>query len=264
VKLVSFQTIRYETSDNGIATITLDQPEKRNALSDEVLGELIGAFEAARDDVKVRVVVLTSSHDRVFSAGGNLAGFADERTLVEKHYATSKFVRLFSLIADLDKPSICAANGHVLAGSLGVALACDLIIAKEEARFGTPEIKVGVFPFMVMALLFRNVLRKHANELLLLGEQISAHEAKEIGLVNKVVPSDEFEAVVEEYAVKLASKSPLLMKMGKQAMFRQHDMALLDALDFLHSQFTLSFSTEDAQEGLQAFLDKREPVWRGR
>ena len=145
--------VRYDTSDAGVATIALDKPESRNALSNELLDELIEAFEAARDDPGVRCVVLTSTHERIFSAGANLGGFAGDSSLVEKHLDTGRFPRLFRMIGELGKPTICAANGHVLAGALGIALACDLILAREGARFGTPEIHVGVFPFMIMALL---------------------------------------------------------------------------------------------------------------
>jgi enoyl-CoA hydratase/carnithine racemase len=164
----------------------------------------------------------------------------------------------------LGKPTICAAGGHVLAGALGIALACDLIVAKDTATFGTPEINVGVFPFMIMALIYRNVPRKKANELLLLGERISAEEAREAGIVNRVLPADEFDAAVDEWAVKLAAKSPVLMKLGKDAMYRQLDMSLPDALDHLRSQLSIAFTTEDIQEGVRAFFEKRDPSWTGR
>ena len=256
-------TVRYDVAD-GVATITLDQPETRNALSDELLDDLIEAFELARDDDAVRSVVLTSSHDKVFSSGGNLAGFAADVPLAHKHAAIARFPRLFRLIGELGKPTLCAANGHVLAGALGLALACDLIVAREGVRFGTPEIDVGVFPFMIMALIYRNVGRKKTNELLLLGEQISAAEAERIGFVNRVVPAAEFDAAVQDWAARLAAKSPLLMRLGKDAMYRQQDMAFADALEYLQAQLSIAFSTEDIQEGVRAFFEKREPVWSGR
>jgi 3-hydroxypropionyl-coenzyme A dehydratase len=260
---VAYETLIYDVAGNGVATITLNQPDTRNALSNEVLSELIAAFESARDDETVRCVVLTSSHDRVFSSGANLGGFAGDVPLVHKHFGSDRFVKLFRLIGELGKPSICAANGHVLAGSLGIALACDLIIAKDGAEFGTPEINVGAFPFMIMALIYRNVPRKRTNELLLLGDRISAQDAKEAGIVNKVVAPDEFQAAVDEWAAKLASKSPVIMRLGKDAMFRQQDMAFLDALEYLHAQLSLALSTEDIVEGVTAFFEKREPQWKG-
>jgi enoyl-CoA hydratase len=261
---MTYEKITYEVAHSGVATIALNEPETRNALSDDVLAELIVALEAGRDDDAVRCVVLTSTHESVFSSGGNLGGFASDVALVHKHFATERFPRVFRLLADLGKPSICAANGHVLAGALGLALACDLVIAKEGARFGTPEINVGLFPFMVMAVIYRNVGRKKTAELMLLGEQFSAADAERLGIVNKVVPADQFSAAVDDWAQQLARKSPVLMKLGKDAMARQQDMAYDDAIDFLRSQLTIAFATEDIQEGVQAFFEKREPEWKGR
>src|SRR3712207_2754803 len=220
---MSEHPVRYDVA-GGVATIALDDPDTRNSLSDAMLDGLVEAFELARDDDAVRAVVLTSTHEKVFSSGGNLQGFAAEVPLVHKHFGIERFPDLFKLIGGLGKPSICAANGHVLAGALGLALACDLIVAKEGVRFGTPEINVGVFPFMIMALIYRNVGRKKTNELLLLGEQIAAEEAERIGIVNRVVAADEFDGFVRDWATKLAAKSPVLMKLGKDAMFRQQDM----------------------------------------
>jgi enoyl-CoA hydratase/carnithine racemase len=138
------------------------------------------------------------------------------------------------------------------------------VIAKEGATFGTPEINVGAFPYMIMALIYRNVPRKKANELLLLGERWSAHEALAAGIVNRVVPAPELETAVREWAVRLAGKSPVIMRLGKQAMRRQLDMPLDEALDYLRAQLTLAMSTEDIVEGVSAFFEKREPVWKGR
>jgi enoyl-CoA hydratase/carnithine racemase len=258
-----FEKIRYEVAEH-VATITLDDPDTRNALSVELLGELIAALESARDDEDVRVVVLASSHEKVFSSGANLAGFGAEAPIVHKHFGSEAFVRVFKLLGELGKPSLVAANGHVLAGSLGIALACDLIIAREGAGFGTPEINVGLFPFMIMALIYRNVPRKKTNEMLLLGERLTAEEAREAGIVNKVVPPEEFDAAVADWAGKLAAKSPLIMRMGKDALWRQMDMPLAEALDYLRSQLTIELSTEDAVEGVTAFFEKREPRWKGR
>ncbi len=256
--------VLYEVGETGIATITLNDPDTRNALSPELLGGLIEAFERARDEQEVRCVVLCSSHERTFSSGASLGGFAMDTPLVHKHFGSERFVGLFKLIGELGKPSVCAVRGHVLAGALGIALACDLVVASEDATFGTPEINIGTFPFMIMALIYRNVPRKKANELLLLGERWDAAAALDAGFVNRVVADGELDALVAEWAGKLAGKSPVIMRLGKEAMRRQLDMPLDDALDYLRAQLSLALSTEDVVEGVSAFFEKREPQWRGR
>jgi enoyl-CoA hydratase len=261
---VATDAVLYALADSGVATITLNDPNTRNALSAELLLGLTEAFERARDDDAVRCVVLGSSHEKVFSSGANLGGFAGDTTLVHKHFGSERFVALFKLIVGLPKPTVCAADGHVLAGALGIALACDLIVASEKATFGTPEINVGTFPFMIMALIYRNVPRKKANELLLLGERWSAQEALAAGIVNRVVPAGDFDAAVSDWAEKLAGKSPVIMRLGKEAMRRQLDMPFDDALDYLRAQLTLALSTEDIVEGVSAFFEKRDPIWKGR
>jgi enoyl-CoA hydratase len=256
--------VLYDVADSGVATITLNDPDTRNALSPELLGGLLEAFERAREDQQVRCVALASSHAKTFSSGASLGGFGADPPLVEKHFASERFVGLFKLIGALGKPTLCVARGHVLAGALGIALACDLILASEEATFGTPEINVGTFPFMIMALIYRNVPRKKANELLLLGERWSAQEALAAGIVNRVVADAELDQLAAEWAGKLASKSPVIMRLGKEAMRRQLDMPLDDALDYLRAQLSLALSTEDIVEGVTAFFEKREPQWKGR
>ena len=257
------EVLLYEVAD-GVATLTLNRPDQRNALNAELLGALVDGVKRARDDDEVRAVVLTGAGEKVFCAGADLGGFAAEVPLVDKHFGSDLFLEFFRLMPRLGKPSLCAANGHVLAGGMGLALSCDLVIAKEGARFATPEINVGAFPYMIMSIIYRNVPRKKVNEMILLGEQMPAEEAVAYGLANKVVPADGFEEAVREWASKLASKSPVLMRLGHDAMYRQQDMGLDDALEFLRSQLSLTFSTEDIQEGVKAFFEKREPEWKGR
>jgi enoyl-CoA hydratase/carnithine racemase len=261
--LAEFEKIQYEVADH-IGTISLDDPETRNSLSDQLLRELLEALRMAKADDDVHVVVLTSTHEKVFSSGANLGGFSADAPTAHKYLGTALFPSVFSELGELGKPSILAAIGHVLAGALGIALACDLIVAKDTAGFGTPEINVGLFPFMIMALIYRNVPRKKTTEMLLLGERLTAEEAREAGIVNKVVSAEEFDGAVAEWAQKLASKSPLIMRLGKDAMWRQLDMPLAEALDYLRSQLTIELSTEDAIEGVTAFFEKREPEWKGR
>ena len=256
--------VRYEVDDLGAAFVTLDSPETRNALSDVLLDELLDALGRARNDDDVRVVVLGSSHERVFSAGGDLKAFAGEVPTIAKYAGLDRFPRLFSAIGGLGKPVICAAGGDVLAGAFGLALACDLVIAREGVRFGCPEIDVGVFPFMISALIYRNVPRMKANELMMLGRPIDAVEAARLDIVNAVVPGEEFEETVRSWAHAVAAKSPLLMKLGKDAIDATRDMSLPEALSALRSQLALALSTEDVVEGVTAFREKRAPVWRRR
>jgi enoyl-CoA hydratase/carnithine racemase len=202
------ETVTYAARGDGVATIAMDQPGTRNALSDALLADLLSAFAAARDDDAIRCVVLASTHPTTFSAGGDLQNFAADRPLAHKH--------------------------------------------------------VGVFPFMIAALIARNVPRKKMTELLLLGERVDAAEAARLGLVNRVVPAEELDAAVADWAGRLAAKSPLLMRMGKDALWRQQDMAFEDALGYLRAQLAIAMATEDIQEGVKAFFEQREPVWTGR
>jgi enoyl-CoA hydratase/carnithine racemase len=260
---VPYDKLRYDVAD-AVATIALDHPETRNALSDALLDELLAAFAEARDDGAVRCVVLASTHEKVFSSGGDLAGFTADVALVRRHVANERFPRLFELIGRLGKPVICAAGGHVLAGAVGLALACDLVVASETATFGTPEINVGLFPFMIAALIARNVGRKKMTELLLLGERIDAHEAHRLGIVNRVVAPGELDAAVADWARTLAAKSPLIVRLGKDALYEQQDMGFAEALEFQRAQLTIALSTEDVREGVAAFMERREPAWTGR
>ena len=259
---MAYEQLRYDVAA-GVATIALDHPQTRNALSDAMLDELLAAFAQARDDGGVRCVVLASTHATVFSSGGDLAGFTADVPLVARHAANDRFPRLFELMGRLGKPIVCAAGGHVLAGALGLALACDLVVAGESATFGTPEINVGLFPFMIAALIGRNVGRKKMTELLLLGERIDAHEAQRVGIVNRVVAAGELDAAVADWAQALAAKSPLVVKLGKDALHASQDMSLGEALEHMRAQLSIALSTQDAREGVAAFMERREPTWTG-
>jgi enoyl-CoA hydratase/carnithine racemase len=261
---MAVKLVRYDVDDSGVATIALDDPPTRNALGDDLLDELNARLQMARDDAAVRVVVLTSADERVFSSGGNLKAFADESPVIAKYAGLDRFPRIYQLLGGLGKPTLCAANGDALAGAFGLALACDLIVARDGIRFGCPEINVGVFPFMISALIYRSVPRAKANELMMTGELITAAEALRLHIVNKVVPAVEFDAEVGRLARLIASRSPVLMRLGKQALNASRDLALPDALNYLQGALALAFTTEDIKEGVAAFREKREPRWQGR
>ncbi|MEB3030081.1 enoyl-CoA hydratase/isomerase family protein [[Mycobacterium] nativiensis] len=259
------ETTAPNTPDDVLAAfLTLDDPARRNALSDALLDQLSALLQQAASDPRVRVIVLTSSHPRIFSAGGNLDAFADDRATIEKYAGLSRFPALFRTLTGIDKPIVCAANGDVLAGALGIALACDLIIAKDSIRLGCPEINVGAFPFMISALIFRATGRLVANELMMTGRLISTAEAAAAGLINKVVPDDEFDDALRRWISEIAAKSPLLLGMGKRALAATRDLPLESALDYLQAQLALAFTTDDLPEGVRAFKEKRPPQWRGR
>lgn len=244
------------------AYLVLDDPERRNALSDRLLDELMDCLNRASADPDVRVIVLTSSHDKVFSSGGNLDAFADTRPTITKYAGLNRFPDLYRTLTAISKPVVCAANGDVLAGALGIALACDLVMAKQSIRLGCPEINIGAFPFMISALIFRATGRLTANELMMTGRLLSASEALAAGLLNRVVPDDRFEDEVSDWVATIAEKSPLLLGLGKKALAATRDLPLESALDYLQAQLALAFTTEDLHEGVSAFKEKRAPVWR--
>jgi len=258
---VPYDLLRYSVDPEGLATITLDDPASRNALSDDMLTELIRAFTESREDSSVRCIVLTSSGERVFSAGGNLARFQAEQPLLTKHLATAKYPELFLLMQKCEKPIICQAQGLVVGGAVSLMLSCDLVIARDDVQVQIPEVGIGLFPYFTAAILYRNIAPKHANELLLLGERISAETARDLGLINRVVASEKIDGAVRDWAMKLASLSTTPFRIGKHAMYRQRDMAFEDALEYMRQLLTIALSTEDLQEGVRAHYEKRAPQW---
>ncbi|MEA2681998.1 MAG: hypothetical protein QOK05_326 [Chloroflexota bacterium] len=246
------------------ATITLNKPDQRNPLGGAMLTDLLAAFTWARDEAEVRVVVLTGAGDKAFCAGADLSSFNPDQNEVERHLGRHMFVELFVLMQDLGKPIIGRINGHALAGGMGLATSCDILIASDNATFGTPEINVGVWAMMIQAVLVRNIGRKALLELLLTGDRVGAERAREIGLVSRVVPMADLDAAVDELAQKLAKKSPIIMKLGRDSFYRTQDMEFRAALEFLQAQLSLVTLTEDTKEGVTAFFEKREPEFKGR
>lgn len=263
VAVMAEPELLYELSD-GIARLTLNRPERRNALSWSMLAELRGRLGEIRRDPKARVVVLTGAGDKAFCAGADLTGMAEGAAALDMHDARGELAGLFRGLWELGKPTIARVRGYALAGGFGLALACDLVVAAEDAQFGTPEIDVGLWPFMITVPLVRSMPPKRALELMMTGRRVGATEAERIGFVTRVVPVDELDGAVDDLASTLASKSPAVMRLGRDSFYAVWDEAAEEALRYLHPMLTVTTCTDDAAEGIAAFIDKREPRWTGR
>jgi len=246
-----------------VATVTLNRPDQRNPLSTVMLRDLAAAFRWCQAEPEVRVVVLTGAGDRVFCAGADLGSFDLGMSDLERHASRGSFVDLFLLMTDFGKPIVGRINGHALAGGLGLACSCDIVVSVDTATFGTPEINVGIWPMMIQAVLARSIPRKVLLEMEMLGDRWTAAQLQALGVINRVVPREHLEATVTEIAQKLAAKSPAAMRLGRNSFYRQQDMDFRAALEYLHGQFTLVTLTEDSKEGVRAFFEKREPDFKG-
>jgi len=257
------EQVRYQV-DGPVARVTIDRPERHNAMSFQVMGELAEAFAAAKADDAVRVVVLTGAGERAFCAGADLSGIGSQVGPTQMHEARGQVANLFRALWHLGKPTIARVRGYCLAGGFGLALACDFVIASVDSTFGTPEIDIGLWPYMISVPLLRSMPPKVALDLMMTGRRVKADEAQRIGFVNQVVPVDGLDAAVDELAATVASKSPVVMRWGRDSFYRVLDMAGEEALDYLHAMLTVTTTTEDAAEGLAAFAEKRKPLWKGR
>jgi enoyl-CoA hydratase/carnithine racemase len=260
---MEFESLLYDVADR-VATITINRPERRNSLSWTVMTELRQAFARAKTDRDVNVVVLTGAGDKAFSAGADLSGMAEGASYAELHDDRAELARLFREVWELGKPTVARVRGYSLAGGFGVALMCDIVIAADDAVFGTPEINVGLWPMMITVPMLRSMPPKVALELMMTGRRVSAEEGARIGFVNRVVPVDELDAAVAEVAALLASKSASVMKLGRDAFYNVLDVDAEHGLRLLHAGLTIVTETEDAAEGISAFQEKRAPVWTGR
>jgi enoyl-CoA hydratase/carnithine racemase len=260
-------TVLYEVHE-GVARITINRPDRRNAMSWEVMRGLRRALVAAAADHDVRVVVLAGAGDDAFCAGADLgsmrAGDDPHSDLLSVHEARGVLAEVFEALWRLGKPTVARVQGFAMAGGFGLALACDLVVASERARFGAPEINVGLWPYMITVPLVRSMPPKQALELMLTGRVVEAPEAQRLGFVTRVVPHTDLDDAVGELAATLAAKSPTVMKLGRDAFYAVWDMAAPEALAHLHAMLTLTAQTEDAAEGMAAFIEKRAPRWRGR
>jgi enoyl-CoA hydratase/carnithine racemase len=252
-----------EQSD-GICVLTLHRPERKNALSGALVEELRKALTELESDTALRAVVLTGSGD-TFCSGGDLAdGLSQGDGLVAGHERRGHFAALLEQIREHRVPVIAALNGDALGGGCGLAAACDLVVADSRARLGTPEIKLGLFPWIILAVLQRDVPRKPLLEAVLTGEKWTAQRAMELGLVNRVTEPGQALVEARALAARIASMSPVVVRLGKASFHRIADQTFPDALATMHAQLTLNLLTEDAMEGVGAFLHRREPVWKGR
>jgi enoyl-CoA hydratase/carnithine racemase len=252
--------VLYEIRDHA-AWLTIDREDRRNALSLQMIELFFEYLDRAAADDNVRAVCLTGVGEKTFCSGADLAS----TMVAEGHMAGAlKYAELMKKLAKFPKPLVARVNGHCLAGGMGLMLSCDLVYARKEAKFGTPEVSVGLFPMMIGALIFRNASRKKALEMIYTARMLSAAEAEEMGLITRAVPTQELDTVVNEALSAISAKAPLALKMGRKALATAQDMTLDEALDYLCIQLGAVAATEDAMEGMMAFMEKRQPQWKGR
>ncbi|HLC26926.1 MAG TPA: enoyl-CoA hydratase-related protein [bacterium] len=258
---MSYQNILYE-KEGKIGWITVNRPEVRNALNAETLEDILAALAEARNDEDVRVVIFTGAGDKAFVAG------ADIRILVERTALDglpSGFTEIFEKIEDFEKPTIAAVNGFAMGGGCELAMCCDLRVASETAKFGLPEVNLGIIPAGGGTQRLRNFVGVgRAKEMIYTGAVIDAREAERFGLVNKVVPAGELRAAATELANKIIEKAPLAVQMAKKSIHTGIRGGPVAGLAFEKHVQAILFGTEDKKEGTSAFLEKRKPQWKGR
>jgi len=251
-------------ADGGVARVTINRPDRRNAMSYGVMQGLREAMARAKADQGVRVVVLTGAGDRAFCAGADLGGIAENAGAAAAHDGRGLLADLFRDMWALGKPIVARVRGYALAGGFGLACACDIVVAADDAVFGTPEIDVGLWPYMITVPLLRSMPPKSALELMMTGRRLDAQEGARLGFVQHVVPAGELDGFVDELCAQLSSKSPLVLRWGREAFYRVLEMDANEALAYLQGMLTVTTLTEDAAEGVAAFTEKRAPNWKGR
>ncbi|MBI5594267.1 MAG: enoyl-CoA hydratase/isomerase family protein [Deltaproteobacteria bacterium] len=250
------------TIKGPVAWIAIDREKQGNTISPEVIGLFLDYLDRAEADPKIRAVCITARGNRVFCSGADLGG-AMQAEPEEKAALFAGYAGLLARISHFPKPTLARVNGHCLAGGTGFMLACDLVIARDDVLFGTPEVNVGLFPMMIGALIFRNVLRKKAMEMILLGEKLSAAQARDMGMVTRICSEASFDREIDAVLAALTAKSPIGLRLGKQAFNAVEGMALEPALASLAKSLQAVAATRDAAEGILAFKEKRQPVFKG-
>jgi cyclohexa-1,5-dienecarbonyl-CoA hydratase len=255
----NFKNIICESAD-GVAKIAINRPPL-NILNAETIREIISALKTVQSDKNISVVIITGVGDRAFSVGVDIKDH-----FPDKIDATLElFHKMFHLLANINKPTIAIVNGSAFGGGCELALASDIIIASEKSQFGQQEVSVGAIPTVATVLLPKLIGRKKAFELIFTGDIINAHEAKELGLVNKVVPADKLTETTDELVKKLKEKSPIVLKLVRKAVYQGLDREFKKALDGVTDIYLNELmKTEDAVEGLKAFLEKRKPQWKNK
>lgn len=249
--------------ERGAAVVlTIDRPDRRNAINPEVVRGLSDGLGRAEES-RARVVVLTGAGEKAFCAGGDLGGMTPD-SQVAKHFLRAEVGELFSQMRAASFPIVARVNGHALAGGFGLMLACDLVVAAETAEMGTPEIDIGLWPFMITAVIQRDLPRKVALDLMMTGKRMTAAEGERWGFVNRVVPAARLDDAVDELVETLASKSPLIASLGKRSFYRAEDMTFDSSVEYLAGMLTVCLESEDTIEGVTAFMQKRDPEWKGR
>lgn len=256
---MKYDMILYNVDDR-VARITINQPEKMNRLSNKVLKEIVHAARQADQDNKVKVIIFSGAGEKAFCAGADLKGVKHDSALNSKENLED-YAQLCLTINALKTPSIAMIRGYALAGGCGLAMLPTFSIASENAKFGTPEINVGMWPMMVMAILFRTVGKKKGLDLICTGDMIDAHEAERIGMITKVVPDQQLEKEVAELANKLKKKSGTILGLGLEAFQNVEDMEYSKAIAYLRDMAAILTGTPDSIEGIKAFAEKRKPKW---
>lgn len=248
---------------NRTATITIDDEERRNPMSNATMAELTESVERAATDPDVAAVVITGAGNKAFSAGGDLSsGFVDSP--LPDHQGRAALADLFKAVRSNPKPVIAKVNGVALGGGFGLAVVCDITIAASGVKMGTPEIGLGLWPMMISAALIRSMPRKPLMEMMLTGRVITSDEAAGYGLVTRVVAQDQLDVEVDGVVDALLAQSPAAIALGKRSFSAIDDMDFETALDHLHTGLSAVALTEDAAEGIGAFVQKRDPQWKGR